>query len=210
MGIQPGQDSSRSAIVIVAHPDDEIIWCGGLILQNPDWNWSILCLSRKDDPDRCPKFHRVCDFLSARGYISDLDDSDPLEKIDPRSEIGSRIVENLNPARWDLCITHGSNGEYGHQRHREVHAEVLDLIRDGMLECKELWTFAYDCDLEAKTCHPGTQAEMIVNLSDAHLSEKRRIVRELYGYAEDSFEVSVCISPEGFRKWELSHKEQLS
>ena len=44
----------RSAVVIVAHPDDEVIWCGGLILQKPDWDWTILSLCRATDRDRRP------------------------------------------------------------------------------------------------------------------------------------------------------------
>ena len=101
------------AAIIVAHPDDEIIWSGGLILQRPEWDWVVLSLSRADDADRCPKFHRVCDLLGVKGYISDLDDSDPPKPINRRREIGNRIMECLTLVPCDLCITHGSNGEYG-------------------------------------------------------------------------------------------------
>ena len=194
-------------VIIVAHPDDEIIWSGGLILQHPEWDWTVLSLSRADDPDRCPKFYRVCDILSMTGYISDLDDSNPLKPINPRIDIGCRIVEHLTLIPWDLCITHGSNGEYGHQRHKETHTEILELISDGILECNELWTFAYDCDAQTNVCHVAPQADMIIELSDAHLQEKRRIIRDIYGYGEDSFEFSACISPEGLCKWELPKQE---
>ena len=138
MTIEPGKDGWRTALVIVVHPDDEIIWCGGLMLQNPGWEWSVLSLSRKDDPDRCPKFHRVCNLLGAKAYISDLDDSSPPKPINWRREIATRVIECLAQDNWDLLITHGDNGEYGHQRHQEVHAEVLSLISKGILDCKEL------------------------------------------------------------------------
>jgi hypothetical protein len=200
---ESGKDGWRTALVIVAHPDDEIIWCGGLMLQNPDWDWSVLSLSRKNDPDRCPKFHRVCDILGAKAFISDLDDSSPLKPINWRREIARRVIECLDRHDWDLLITHGSNGEYGHQRHQEVHAEVLSLIGRGVLGCGELWTFAYDCDAGTKTCKVDPHADMIVELSDAHLHEKRRIIQEVYGYGCNSFEVSACISPEAFDHGEL-------
>ncbi|HUV64981.1 MAG TPA: hypothetical protein VMW24_13870 [Sedimentisphaerales bacterium] len=198
-----------NAAIIVAHPDDEVIWSGGLILLHPEWEWTVLSLSRKDDPDRYPKFKSVCTLIGVRGFITDLDDGDPLKPINSRMEIGRRIREHLPQIPWGLCITHGSNGEYGHQRHKEVHAEVLDLINDGVLECKDLWTFAYNCDAGTKTCCADPQADIIVELSEEQLSEKRRIVREVYGYDEDSFELCACISPEAFRRWESPGEEDI-
>ena len=193
--------------IIVAHPDDELIWCGGLIMQRPKWDWTVLSLSRADDEDRCPKFRRVCDLLGVKGHISDLEDGNPLQSINCDKEIGGRVAEHLAMTPWDLCITHGCNREYGHQRHKETHAEILNLIRDGILEGGELWTFAYNCDTQTKTCRVATQADIIVELSEDVLEEKRRIIRDVYGYSEDSFEFSACISPEGFCKWELPKQE---
>lgn len=195
------------AAIIVAHPDDEVIWSGGLILQNPEWRWTVLSLSRADDPDRRPKFERVCDLLNVRGFISDLDDGNPLEPINPRREIGRRIMDCLPSVRWDLCVTHGPKGEYGHQRHRETHNEVISLIEDGILECAELWTFAYECDSGTQCCRPEPEAEIRIVLMVEELLEKRRIVCEEYGYGEGSFEAKACISPEAFHRLEKAQEE---
>jgi hypothetical protein len=196
------------AAIIVAHPDDEIIWSGGLILQHPEWQWTVLSLSRADDPDRRPKFERVCSLLNIHGFISDLDDGNPLRPISPRREIGRRIIEHLTSVVWNLCITHGANGEYGHLRHRETHNEVISLIEDGILDCDELWTFAYVCDSAAPSCRPEPDAEILTDLTVEELLEKKRIVCEEYGYAEDSFEANVCISPEAFRRLERTEEAE--
>ncbi len=192
----PGPEAT--AAVVVAHPDDETIWCGGLILANPQWQWTILSLCRAGDPDRGPKFRRVCEHLKARAIQSDVDDSSPLLPIDPVRDIGSRVRRHLGGGSWALCVTHGVEGEYGHPRHRQAHREVLRLVSSGALRCGELWTFAYECDAASGCCRPKADADVRVVLTPAQLDEKRRIVRELYGYGEDSFEVRACISPEAF------------
>ena len=64
---------NKTALCIVAHPDDETIWMGGTIMKN-NYNWTIICLCRKNDLDRSPKFKKVCDYYKAKSIISDLDD----------------------------------------------------------------------------------------------------------------------------------------
>ena len=201
------RQDGRDAIAIVAHPDDEILWCGGLILQKSDWSWSILSLSRAGDEDRCPKFRRVCEHLGAQGWISDLDDSNPLRQLQPVRDIGRRISQYAGGRDWDLCITHGANGEYGHQRHREVHAEVMRLAGGGGLSCRELWTFACVCDARTGQCTARSDSDIRVALTDGQLAEKKRIVHEMYGYGPDSFEVKACVSPEGFHRQVIRRRE---
>jgi LmbE family N-acetylglucosaminyl deacetylase len=190
------------ALVIVAHPDDEIIWCGGLLLRRTKWRWTILSLCRAGDIYRAPKFQRVCDRLGARGVIADLDDGSPPAELDGPRDIAPLIRRHVGHERWDLCITHGANGEYGHPRHRQVHEEVVRLARGGELVCRKLWTFAVQCDLDGH-CRPLEAADLRLRLSAEELSAKRRIIRELYGFAEGSFEVQACISPESFSRQKL-------
>jgi hypothetical protein len=186
-----------NAAIIVAHPDDEVIWCGGLMLQRPQWHWTVLSLCRADDPDRRPKFEAVCSRLGATGLISNLDDSEILAAIDPAKDIGPRVLDFLGHRRWNVILTHGDNGEYGHLRHRQVHMEVCRLLAAGALESQILWTFAYDCELDGK-CRPSSRASMFIPLSSVQLETKKSVIRDCYGYGEDSFEVSACVSPECF------------
>ncbi|MBN1555263.1 MAG: PIG-L family deacetylase [Phycisphaerae bacterium] len=190
--------------VIVAHPDDEIIWCGGVMLSRPDWKWTVLTLCRADDPDRAPKFHTLCVKLGIHGIMSNLNDGETLQAIHPPTDIGNRIIELLPSWRWDLCLTHGRNGEYGHPRHVEVHEAVLHLFRNGILACDALWTFAYECEAPTGRCAPADWGDHVVELTDEQLQEKRRIIREEYGFPLGSFEETACISPESFLRMESS------
>ncbi len=82
-------------LVIVAHPDDETIWMGGLMLRHPDWAWRIIALSRCDDPDRAPKFGMAARVYGAASAMSDLDDSPILESLSQDlHEIKNRIREH--------------------------------------------------------------------------------------------------------------------
>ncbi|NLF31027.1 MAG: PIG-L family deacetylase [Planctomycetes bacterium] len=185
---------------MVAHPDDETIWCGGLILRRPDWQWTVLSLCRADDDDRRERFGRACRRLGARAIISDLDDGAPLAPLDGPRDIGRRILRHAGGRRWGLVLTHGANGEYGHQRHREVHDEVLRLAAGGELPHEDLWTFAYDCAAATGRCVPQADATVRIDLTEAQLAGKRRIIHDTYGFGEEAFECRACISPEAFRR----------
>ena len=186
------------AVIIVAHPDDETIWAGGLVLSHPDWDWTVLSLCRAGDTDRRPKFFAVCERLGAHGIIYDLDDNPEPSPIEPGRDIGQPILKALGETEWDLCITHGKNGEYGHTRHKQVHAEVVGLVESGRLNCKELWTFAYESDARKKTCRPADWSNKLIAVTKQNLAEKKRIVRQVYGFKRRSFENRVCVSPESF------------
>lgn len=191
------------AAVIVAHPDDEVIWCGGYMLQNPSVHWTVLSLCRGDDADRRPKFERVVHRLGGEAIISDLDDGCPLGEIDVPREIGGRIISLLGERRWDLVLTHGPNGEYGHERHRQTHAEVVRLARQMAMNCRSLLCFAYDCQAASGECRPADWADRRVELTGEQLAAKKELITSWYGYAADSFECRACISPEAFKDWPL-------
>jgi len=85
---------------------------------------------------------------------------------------------------------------------------VVRLVIGGRLRSDELWTFAYECDSQTAACCPSPWADRLVDLTKDQLADKKRIIRETYGYRKDSFEVKACVSPEAFRRIQIIDKEK--
>lgn len=187
------------AAVVVAHPDDETLWCGGLILSQPDWRWWIVTLCRASDPDRAPKFRRVLERLGADGQMADLDDGPDQHSLDD-GQLRQTVLRLLHGSRFDLLITHGPRGEYTrHRRHEECCRAIVELWKNEYIHTDELWLFAYEDAGGTRLPHVNHRADLRFVLDDGVWFEKRRLVTGLYGFAETSWEARCTPREEGFR-----------
>jgi LmbE family N-acetylglucosaminyl deacetylase len=103
-------DLGHRAAVVVAHPDDETLWCGGYILTHPGLRWRIVTLCRALDPDRAPKFRRVLERLGAEGEMADLDDG-PDQAPLPFEHVQETTARLLAGTSYDLSLTFGDQAE---------------------------------------------------------------------------------------------------
>ncbi len=186
--------------VIVAHPDDETLWAGGLILMHPDVDWTIVTICRKSDTDRAPKFFRVLEKLNAEGFMADLDDGPEQTPLD-QTELHETIMKLLPSDKFDLIITHSPSGEYTrHLRHEETAAAVLDLCKGRKLSTSRLWTFAYEDNNRQYLPRAIEQADILINLQEDIWLRKYNIITGIYGFSEDSFEARTTPKKEAFRR----------
>ncbi|MDH3196677.1 MAG: PIG-L family deacetylase [Candidatus Krumholzibacteria bacterium] len=211
-----GDEASRaSAAVIVAHPDDEVLWAGGAILSRPAWEWTIVTLCRRDDPDRAPRFRRVLERLGAGGAMDDLDDGPDQTPLDERA-VEESVQALVGDRRWDVVFTHSPFGEYTrHRRHEEVSRAVTALWTSGALRADELRLFAYEDGQRRYLPRAIEGAHEVVRLNQATWRAKRGLIQDLYGFASDSWEARVTprteafwrfATPGDYRTWLRSHQ----
>jgi LmbE family N-acetylglucosaminyl deacetylase len=184
--------------VLVAHPDDETLWCGGTLLMHSAWDTFVGTLCRASDLDRSQKFFRVAAELGARGGMADLDDGPeqvPLERSAVRAALGTLLAERT----FDLVITHAPCGEYTrHLRHEEVSAAVLEMWSEGELGTSELLLFAYDDGQRQYLPRAIPDADIIVDLPEAVWNRKVQLVTDVYGFESQSWEARVTPRREAF------------
>lgn len=183
----------QRALIIVAHPDDETIWLGGLILKYKNLDWTIFSLCRARDQDRSPKFFKVCKYYGARGLMADLDDENRLTLKQTLPVIKKIILTKLKNKKFDFIFTHGANGEYGHPRHKGVHQVVKQLIKEKKLKAR--FVFYFDYYQKNKT----TNSNFLLKLSPQEFARKKRIMTKLYGFDRNSIDANYCTNPEAFK-----------
>jgi len=192
------RDVALDAAMIIAHPDDETLWAGGLLFSRPNWKWTIAVLCRRNDPDRAPKFERVLARLGAEGGMRDLDDGPEQEPLS-LALVQDTATGLLNKRRYDIILTHSPFGEYTrHRRHEETGRAVAALWETGTLTSDELWLFAYDDEGATRLPAAIERAHVKLDLDDKIWQMKYDIIVNLYGFAPGSWEADATPRCEAF------------
>lgn len=184
--------------VVVAHPDDETLWAGGLLLGHPEWSIFVVSLCRGDDPDRSVRFHQALLNLGADGAMGTLDDGVDQSPLSAQC-VQDAILALLPGTDFDLLLTHAPQGEYTwHRRHGEVSLAMRDLWRDGQLKTKEFWQFAYEDGGGAYVPRAQAAPSLQLPLTGPIWAEKLRIITDIYGFSETSWECRTTPRTEAF------------
>ena len=193
---------TKTVALIIAHPDDETLWAGGTILSHPSWKCFIVCLCRASDTDRAPKFNKALKILKSEGIMGDLDDG-PDQNPLAENEVESTILKLLPTRHFDLIITHNLSGEYTrHIRHEEISKAVIQLWNANKIFANELWTFAYEDGQKKYYPIPIENGTIFRKLTKRIWLRKYSIIKETYGYKENSWEAETTPHAEAF--WQFT------
>ncbi|HET7544790.1 MAG TPA: hypothetical protein VFK05_33210 [Polyangiaceae bacterium] len=190
----------ESVALLVAHPDDETLWAGGTLLSESHWSPFIGCACRASDADRAPKFRRALEELHAQGRMADLDDG-PEQAPLADEQVEEALLSCLTLRHFDRILTHAPLGEYTrHRRHEEVARAVLRLWLRGALAAPEVWLFAYDDEGGSRLPRVSAKADTVRELSTEVWARKYRLITQVYGFSEASWEARVTPRTEGFSR----------
>lgn len=192
------KSEAHKTAIIVAHPDDEILWAGGIILNNPQWNYFIASLCRKNDENRSSKFYRVLKILNAKGTMGNLDD-EPDQKPLNTMVVEQEILDLLPKKHFDIIITHSPFGEYTkHSRHEEIGKAVIMLWNKGKIATNKLWAFAYEDGNKKYFPKAIENASHFETLKKEIWIKKHALITETYGFEKDSWEAKTTPKAEAF------------
>ena len=118
----------RNAVLVVAHPDDESLWAGGLLARTPHIEWTVICCTiPKRDPIRASLFPAACRTLGA-AHCRVINRTETPASVPLPDD---HLAQLGDLSGYDLIVTHGEEGEYGHVHHRQLSAYVREIYPDA-------------------------------------------------------------------------------
>lgn len=121
-------------LMIVAHPDDELLWGGGHL---KDGGYLVVCLTKGYDKMRRAEFEKVVTESGNEPLILYYPDKvagkkDNWEKV--RQCIINDLTTVMEYKKWNLIVTHNAQGEYGHIQHKNTYRLVKAIYNEKNID----------------------------------------------------------------------------
>ena len=141
-------------LLVVAHPDDEVLWGGANLLREP--GWLVISATNASNAGRKIEFQKTMSYFNVTQFrMLDVPDNYIDEDevgVDRATELANQLFDGsvldttlaeLTSKQWKLVLSHNSQGEYGHVHHKKVG----QLVKKHFPNAVE---FAVDSELNAE------------------------------------------------------------
>lgn len=125
-----GIPKDTKKLMIVAHPDDELIWGGSRLFAD---DWFVVCITNGDNKTRHKELDMVMKETGDSYLIMNFPDKVDGKKSDwskDKEKINKYLSDIINMRDWDEIVTHNPAGEYGHIHHKMTSEMVTNLVDD--------------------------------------------------------------------------------
>lgn len=120
--------NSTTKLMIVAHPDDDIIWGGSHLI---DDNYLVICVTCGVDLKRVEEFKNVMSKTNDDYIMLGYPDKTNGKRDDWNSvydSVTNSLKTIINYKDWELVVTHNPDGEYGHIQHKMTSKIVTEIV----------------------------------------------------------------------------------
>lgn len=114
-------------LMIVAHPDDEILWGGAHLIED---DYLVVCITCGVNQVRVKEFVNVMNRTEDKYIMLGYPDKTNGERDnwdDHRTSLAQDIKEIINLKDWNIVVTHNPDGEYGHIHHKMTNKITTDM-----------------------------------------------------------------------------------
>ncbi|OCT16400.1 hypothetical protein A8709_02940 [Paenibacillus pectinilyticus] len=115
---------SYDKIMIVAHPDDEMIFGGAQLIQEK--GWLVICVTNGNNKLRRKEFQKVMKKVQAEFEMWEYEDK--WDGDFDQLRLKADIAEVLARKPIAKVVTHNLKGEYGHTQHIAISKIVHELV----------------------------------------------------------------------------------
>jgi LmbE family N-acetylglucosaminyl deacetylase len=171
-----------SHLLVVAHPDDETLFFGGLLQSLKDWH--VVCVTDGNadglGSQRQEQFFKAIKLLRVKkSEIYNFED-----KFETRLNTYELVRKLSGLGKFKKVFTHSIVGEYGHPHHQDVSFATHQAFN----KISPIYSVAYNCFPELKISLTKKQFELKTKiLWDIYSGETKRLINYLPAHSQESF-----------------------
>ena len=115
-------------LMIVAHPDDELLWGGSHLIED---DYLVVCITCGTQKKRTTEFIRIMNETQDKYLMLGYPETTNGERDNwdtSRQSLTDDLKKIINFKDWEIIVTHNPEGEYGHIHHKLTSEIVTNII----------------------------------------------------------------------------------